>query len=82
MERSFAVGAAPMIDRARIQMTPQGFKWIFNATSGTKYSIEASEDLILWHEVQSLTASGDEVEYLDGTASRSALRFYRVRALP
>lgn len=49
----------------------------FASTTGTRYRIETSEDLITWATTSFTTATGDYCHFVDTASTTSSSRFYR-----
>jgi len=63
-------------------ITNQEFHLRVTAEPGTTYSLQASSDLRSWSTLTSLTATGADVEFVDGNAASFTYRFFRVVAGP
>jgi hypothetical protein len=64
--------AASLLPEARFQVTLGG-------TSGARYAVEYSDDLVQWQELTRVTLTGSTVVVSDPEASTKSWRYYRAR---
>ncbi|MCC7373418.1 MAG: hypothetical protein IT581_02090 [Verrucomicrobiales bacterium] len=49
------------------------------AAAGVRYALEASHDLRVWQDVETLTSTGTSLRVVDSEAGQQEQRFYRIR---
>lgn len=59
-------------------LEPQGFRIQINGSPNEEYRLEASNDLLSWTEITTLTTANETEEVVDLEASAFTQRFYRV----
>jgi hypothetical protein len=64
------------------QLSAGALQLRFAAEPGSVYSIDASEDLILWTPLQTMTNLTGTIEFMDQEASWRTNRFYKLRLVP
>ena len=64
--------AASLLPEAKFQVTLGG-------TSGARYAVEYSDDLVQWQELTRVTLTGSTVVVSDPEASTKSWRYYRAR---
>ena len=66
-----------------VALEPDGSRQlVFSGDAGFTYQIEISTDLVAWTALASVYSENGSVEYFDGTAPESPVRFYRLRWEP
>ena len=64
------------------RMSDDRFQVILSGTSGSRFSIEASTNLMQWLEIAAGTNATGTFIYLDNEAAKLPSRFYRARQIP
>jgi hypothetical protein len=70
----------PELPAASAAMTAEGFHFTFQAEPGLRFAIEASDDLVHWTELDSVTTDGNGVgSFTDPSVTDVPHRYYRIR---